>query len=297
MRAGEPSRTAEYMALFRAVESCRPEDLRLFSDPLAVGFLSRGLRTAAVAARVPGLRALIPRLIDHRAPGPRISALVRTRLIDYALVAAVADGARQLVLLGAGYDSRPYRIQGTQSLRVFEVDHPTTQAAKRRGLERMLGSLPPNVTFVEVDFVRQELEAVLLAAGFDVGQPTLFIWEGVTNYLNDDAVDRTVRWIASHSAPKSRLSFTYVDRGLLDSSRSFPCSDRWIASVRDAGEPFTFGLDPDGIGDYLAARGMRLLSDVSTADALERFRRKLLKEALPSGFYRVALAEVAPMRR
>ena len=297
MRAGQPSRTAEYMALFRAVESCRPEELRLFSDPLAIGFLSRGLRTVAVTARVPGFRSLIPPLIDHRAPGPRISALVRTRLIDDALVAALADGAQQLVLLGAGYDSRPYRIQGIESIRVFEVDHPTTQAAKRRGLERMLGSLPPNVTFVEVDFARQELAAVLLAAGFDTCEPTFFIWEGVTNYLNDDAVDRMVRWIAAHSPAASRLSFTYVDRGLLDGSKSFPGSERWIASVRNAGEPFTFGLDPDGLGDYLAQRGMRLLSDVSTADALERFRRKLLDETLPPGFYRVALAEVAPMDR
>jgi methyltransferase (TIGR00027 family) len=296
MRVGKPSRTAEYMALFRAVESCRAEHLRLFTDPFAIGFLTSGLRATVTAARLPGLRSLVPRAIDHRAPGPRISALVRTRMIDDALTGALAEGARQVVILGAGYDSRAYRIKGIEHAHVFEVDHPTTQTAKRRRLVRMLGVLPSTVTFVAVDFMRADFGPLLMAAGYDVSQRAFFIWEGVTNYLDDDAVDGTLRWIAEHSAPDSRLSFTYVDRGLLDGSKSFPGSEQWVASVRKAGEPFTFGLEPATLAPYLAERGMQLLSDVSTADALTYYGRRASGELPPPGFYRVALAEVAGRR-
>jgi len=106
-----------------------------------------------------------------------------------------------------------------------------------------------------------------------------------------------VRWIASHSAQASRLSFTYVDRGLLDGSKSFPGSESWTASVREAGEPFTFGFDPDGLDHYLGERGMRLLSDVTTADALENLRPQLSNVSRPPSFYRVALAEVRAARQ
>lgn len=293
MKAGEPSRTAEYMALFRAVESCRPERFRLFNDPYAIGFLSPALRATATAARLPGLRTLVPRIIDHRAPGPRISALVRTRMIDDALTDALVDGTQQVVILGAGYDSRAYRIQGIERARVFEVDHPTTQTAKRQRLGHMLDAVPSTVTFVAVDFLREDLGALLAAAGYDSGQRAFFIWEGVTNYLDADAVNETLLWIAENSAPDSRLSFTYVNRGLLDGSKSFPGSERWVASVRRAGEPFTFGLEPATLATYLGERGMHLLSDASTADALTHHARRASRELPPPGFYRVGLAEVA----
>jgi methyltransferase (TIGR00027 family) len=292
MRAGEPSRTAEYMALFRAVESCQPEGRRLFSDPFAIGFLTPGLRVAASVARLPGLGWLVPRLIDARASGPRVSALLRTRLIDDALVEALAKETRQVVLLGAGYDSRPYRTEGIQAARVFEVDHPTTQAVKRGRLERMLGSLPANVAYVAVDFVREDLGAALLEAGYNPAERTFFIWEGVTNYLNAIAVDATLRLIASDSGPGSRLSFTYIHRGLLDGSARFPGSEPWVKAVQGAGEPFTFGLHPAELRAYLAERGLRLLSDISTAEALKRYRPNVGNAAAPPAFYRVALAEV-----
>jgi methyltransferase (TIGR00027 family) len=291
MRAGSPSRTAEYMALFRAVESCRPEDRRLFSDPFAAGFLSGGLRAAARAAQVPVLRQLVPRLIDRRAPGPRISAVVRTRLIDDAIAEGLEGGARQLVILGAGHDSRAYRLEAARGVRVYEVDHPTTQAAKRARVRRMLGKEPPRVTFVPIDFASQQLGPPLFAAGYDPKALTFVVWEGVTNYLDADAVDSTLRWIAGNAPSRSRLSFTYVDRALLDGSKTFPGSQRWVQSVEKAGEPFTFGLDPDALDRYLAERGLELLDDTTTAVALARYGRR--DDEAPPAFYHVALAQIA----
>ena len=278
MRAGRPSRTAEYMALFRALESTRPAGQRAFSDPLAAGFLTPPLRAAVALAGLPLLGELVPRVVDCRWPGPRASAIVRTRIIDDALGQALHDGARQVVVLGAGYDTRAYRTDGIDATRVFEVDHPSTQASKRARLEHLIGPVPPYVSFVGIDFDKDKLGAALLRAGYAQTEATFFIWEGVTNYLTAEAVDTTLRWVAEHSGPGSAICFTYIHRGLLDGSASFPGSEPWVAAVRGAGEPFTFGWDPAELADYLAERGLRLISDVST---------------LPGGFYRVALARTA----
>lgn len=289
MRAGKASRTAEYMALFRAVESCRRPGARLFFDPFASGFLRPGLRAVALAARLPGAQRAVERLIDRRAGGPRISALVRTRLIDEALGGALGDGARQLVILGAGFDSRAYRVKQLATLRVFEVDHPSTQRAKRARLARMLASPPAHVSFVALDFAHEHLGQALARAGYDPAERTFAIWEGVTNYLDAAAVDATLSWFAANSGPRSRISFTYVERGLIDGSKHFAGAEPWLRRVRRAGEPFTFGLEPTELGAYLSARGLRLLSDASTADALARLAQRA--EQPPPAFYRVALAE------
>jgi methyltransferase (TIGR00027 family) len=292
MRTGVASRTAEYMALFRALESGRPADRRLFEDRFAAGFLSSPMRSVVALSRLPLLGGSIRRFIDRRWPGPRVSATVRTRVIDEALSAGLSDGARQLVLLGAGYDSRPYRIEGADQIRTFEVDHPDTQAAKRRRLLRMLPAPPTGTAFVGIDFDREDLGAALGRAGYSSDELTFFIWEGVTNYLTADAVDATFRWISTHAALGSRIVFTYVHSGLLDGSERFSESEQWVGAVRSAGEPFTFGLDPDQLAAYLAERGLRLLSDVSTTEALDRYRSRLGDAPLPPAFYRVALAQV-----
>lgn len=292
MREGEPSRTAEYMALFRAVETARP-GRRLCVDPWAVRFLGAPLRAVALLARVPGPAAVVRRLIDRRAPGPRVSAIVRTRLIDEALRDALAAGACQLVLLGAGYDSRALRIAGIERATVFEVDHPTTQAVKRRRLRRALGASPAPITFVAVDFACEDFGEALLAAGYDTAVPTVCIWEGVTNYLGAELVEATLGWLAAHAGPGSRLVFTYVDRGVLDGSIRFPGADPWLEAVRRAGEPFTFGLVPAAVPSFLAERGWRLLDDTSTAEALSRFT-PVPRESPPPAFYRVALAALSP---
>ena len=142
---GQSSRTAEYMALFRALETNRSPERRLFADPLAASFLSRPLIDVARAGRLPGLRSVVPWVIDRRYPGPRPSAVARTKVLDDALVAAIARGVEQVVILGAGYDSRAYRLPGAGRLRVFEVDHPDTQTVKRRVLAGVLGRLPGHV--------------------------------------------------------------------------------------------------------------------------------------------------------
>jgi methyltransferase (TIGR00027 family) len=270
MRAGRPSRTARQNALFRALEARRPPGERIADDPLAVRFLSPELRLLAEAARAPALRRLIEHVIDRNWPCARPGVVVRTRLIDETVVEALPH-VEQLLILGAGFDTRAYRLPGVDRRRVFEVDHPSTQDDKRRILHRRAGGVPPHVTLVPVVFGTDDPAARLREAGFVLGTRTLVIWEGVTNYLDAAAVDTTFAFLAGALGPGSPVVFTYVHRGMLDGSATFAGAETTMRAVRKVGEPFTFGFDPCEVGAYLAARGFDLVWDTEVAEAAARY--------------------------
>ena len=120
------------------------------------------------------------------------------------------------MILGAGYDSRAYRFDALKDpIRVFEVDHPATQQAKLEGVRKIFGSLPEHVRYVAIDFNQQTLEDCLAAHGYDPQAKTVFLWQGVTYYLEPAAVDSTLTFIARHAAPGSSVIFDYIDNALL----------------------------------------------------------------------------------
>lgn len=297
-RSGDrPSRTAEYMALFRAVETAERADRRLFEDRYAAALLTGRLKALAGFARLPVAGRLATWFLDAGWPRTRSSAVVRTRLIDDLVRQAVRGGARQALLLGAGFDSRPYRLEEMRDVPLFEVDHPATQQAKRQRLEARLGRLPGNVHFVPVDFERDDLETALLRAGFDTRVVAVAVWEGVVSYLTPAAVDQNfrmlARMLACNGAQGSQLIFTYVHKGALDGSMEFREAQRWKSSVRSTGEPFIFGFDPAELEDYLQARGFALMSDLSTAEAAKLYCAPMQRREAGSELYRIAGARRA----
>ena len=291
MEPNRASRTAEYMALYRSIESARPRSKRLFTDPFAIHFLRPSLRRAALLARVPYLAKAVSWYADRKAPGARTSAIARTRLIDDVVMEGLRDGIRQLVLLGAGFDCRGYRLSGINDVTVFEVDHPATLAVKLSRLGRAIQELPANVRFVEIDFDRQSLAEALNERGFDPSQPTIFVWEGVTNYLGASAVDAVLRYVAG-CASGTLLVFTYVHRGALDGSLTFPDAARIMRNVAELSEPWTFGFVPQELTSYLGDRGLRLVRD----DDARQYRRcyfgKVAESMKGYDFYHVAVATV-----
>ncbi len=281
MRDGVASRTAQYMALFRALETIRPERERLFADPQASAFLDRGLRAAVTAARVPLLGGLVPAYIDRRWPGPRASGVLRTRVIDDAVRAALDDGARQVVILGAGFDTRALRL-ARSGVRYFEVDHPDTQALKRAA-----GTVD-GTRYVAVDFAREEVGPALAAAGLEDDARTLFLWEGVLSYLEPPAIDAMLRWMAVTGGPGSSVVFTYVDRAALTGPRTTsPGGRRWS----EPESRFVPGSTLRRWTPIWPTDGLRLVWDESTAESARR-HRPAEASAIPP-FYRVALAERA----
>lgn len=207
MRNGWSSFTAALVTLARDVSTRDAALGGVCHDAIAHRMLPAPLRELASALEalplpvLAGVRRLSLGLFDHIA--------LRTGMIDDVLPAALAGGARQLVILGAGYDTRAFRLPALRGCRVFEVDHPDTQARKR---ERGAG-LPltaAEMQHVACDFHAGELERVLQQAGFDPAAPSVWLWEGVTVYLHEAAVRGTLATLARLSAPGSTLISTYV---------------------------------------------------------------------------------------
>jgi methyltransferase (TIGR00027 family) len=230
-----PSRTAEFMALFRALESTRPAYRGLFKDRFAKCFLSPSLRTVAALSRLPGIYNIFAGIIDSRWPGARTSGIARTREIDDLAIEALSRGTKQIVLLGAGFDSRPYRLSGMERATVYEVDHPATSARKQEIIKRALKSVPANVRFVSMDFNKDSLDEKLGEAGFKSSLPAFIIWEGVSNYLSSEAVDSTLAW-CGRAAISGKVVFTYIDKEVLANPGSFYGTDRITNLLQGIGE-------------------------------------------------------------
>jgi methyltransferase (TIGR00027 family) len=185
MQTGEPSRTAWAAAAHRAAHQIL-ERGRIFADPLALTILDTDPQ------------AIVRDAEEHPFRRPmRMFIAVRTRFAEDALTAAVAKGTRQLVILGAGLDTYAYRGAMREHLHIFEVDHPATQAWKRKRLAEAAIALPDCLTFAPIDFEHESLAGGLAAAGFDLSQQTFFMWLGVVPYLTEHAVLSTLGYIAS----------------------------------------------------------------------------------------------------
>ena len=182
-------------------------------------------------------------------------------------------GIDQFVILGAGFDTRPYRLPPDTQVRSFEVDAPKTQAVKRDMLDKA-GVDARQVTFVPADFEAEDWLAKLIAAGFDTARPALFLWEGVTLYLDREAVEDTLRKVAS-CAKGSLLAFDYFTTETLESSELYWRFAR--AATNAGGEPMKFGVDStppsrERLSELLRSCGLALLEQRTLGRETEKAR-------------------------
>lgn len=285
MKANVTSRTAQYMALFRALETTRPKDQRLFTDPFATWFLDGGLRTGVWLCRIPGWRAIAESIIRRKIPGALSSGIARTKYIDDLLQRAVRDGAQQVFILGAGFDTRGLRLPFLEQVKVVEIDHPNTAAYKLAKLRAH--KIPARVFYYQIDFNKQSLDQLGALNNFDFTLPTAIIWEGVTNYLNKEAIDSTFAFLRRF-APGSAVIFTYVHQQILDDPAAFYGGEKLLQDVAGLEEQWTFGFDPAALPAYLESFDFKLEEDLGAAEYRERY----LPERGEQGyeFYRVAYA-------
>jgi len=272
----------------RVVELYTPEEKRLFHDPLALKLLPPLWQVLFRFLYLPGLRHLLLSLRERRMPGTLGAILCRTRYLDDVLRGSLEDGLEQLVILGAGFDTRPYRIDGVDQIQVFELDLPGSVRLKKIRLKKVLGAVPEHVTLAGIDFNRQPLGGVLEAAGFKQGRRTLFLWEGVTQYLTGEAVKDTLTFIADTG---SSIAFTYVPQGIIDGTARPDWFDTLLSFARRAGSPFIFGLDPTELESYLADLGLKLVGHVGAEEYRKRYLEPLGRDLNVFGGERVAFAE------
>ena len=173
--------------------------------------------------------------------------ILRTRFIDEALKRAVDDGATQIVILGAGFDSRAYRFRGLlKHCRVIEVDAELTQDHKKRRIQATLGEVLPNLTYVSLDFAKDGIRDALKAGGFREGEKSFYIWEGVSMYLPEKSVREMLQMVAAHSAPGSSIVLDYANSLGIEIIKQNPQGPAGL--LASWGEPWIFGV-PGANGD------------------------------------------------
>ncbi len=259
MRRNQSSLTAAGIAIARAVESNKPAQTRICYDPYARQFVPAWMYHVFGFFIRSGYAEL-------RGPGVAGYLAARERYIDDVLQSYIDAGLKQLVILGAGFDSRAYRFDLAGRVMTYEVDLPATQADKQEKVRRIFGSLPTHVAYVAVDFNTQTLAERLLPAGFDPRLTSLFIWQGVSMYLTAAGVDATLDFVVRNSAPGSAIVFDYLYQSALNGVHK----QREVSNMRRyrfmIGEELTFGI-PRGAGEaFLLARGFRQARDINAAD-------------------------------
>ena len=255
---GSPSQTAEWMCLARALERRKPVAERIVDDPWAEHFLG-ALSRAVLAVGGPWLGSnVFPGTLVHY-------ILARQRFTDEHLAAALDRGVDQLVVVGAGYDSRAWRFADRLAV-AFEVDHPDT-AARKAALVAGLDVPPGDRRVVTVDLAVADLETVLRDAGHDPTRPTFFAWEGVTMYLDRAAILKTLGTLRTLMAPGSALSLDLWWNSQL--TGVLGAAWRVAPAVLGAlGEPLTFECRPDQVPALLADAGLGV-ADLATPGELQ----------------------------
>jgi len=252
-----PRSTAEGACALRAAGALEEDPAVRCPDDMAAAFLG-GFNVTTLAKRRL-TRRLFLRGANRSVPGAYSYEIVRAKFIDEVVVGETEAGLDELVLLGSGLDSRPYRLaEQLGGVRVIEVDHPDSLASKRQRLRRLGGCETDHVTYVSVDFTRDDLDAALAAAGHERSAATLFVWSGVSMYLPGDAVSAVLTWVGEHDSPRTSIVFDVIWAAALDGSREY----YGAAELRDgvakkAGEPLRWGMPEGQVEETLSGFGIR----------------------------------------
>ena len=258
-----PSQTALRVALRRAAHQLYDAKPLVLDDPMAVRIL--GKRYAGELERTPGRD---PKLKERPfSAALRAFVVARSRYAEDLLNAAVERGVRQYVLLGAGLDTFGHRNPYPQ-VRVFEVDHPATQAWKRELAAEAGLESPASLVYAPVDFERESLAKGLAAAGFDAGSPALFAWLGVTPYLTLAAFRATVGYIGSRAGGSGMVMDYGQPRHALPPLEQL-AHDSLASRVARAGEPFRLFFTPGEVAAEM--KGFHAIEDLGSGEINARY--------------------------
>lgn len=258
--------TAGFTCFTRACAVCEKEPFR-GPDDLAKIFLPG---FATLILNVPFLR----NIFMHRIAPPGIYEYVmaRTRIFDDCFKLALDEGFEQIVILGAGMDTRALRFSRINNgTRVFELDLPKIQEPKLDILKRKQIVLPEELTFVAIDFNQQDLGIELAQAGYKKDGRTLFLWEGISMYLQAEAVDQALNFIRTSAGAGSRLTMDYVRASVIRGEHKQYGEEQIYATVVGAGERWTFGIEEKRLPDFFKARGFQLLDHYTPLEMQEKY--------------------------
>jgi methyltransferase (TIGR00027 family) len=257
MKPNEPSRTALIIARQRAAHQALDHGAILY-DPFALKILREDERDVLQFANAHPLASI-----------GRLFTAARSRIAEDASSRAVERGVRQIVILGAGLDTFALRNPHGAQIRIYEVDHPATQAGKCERLAEAQIALPPWLIFAPVDFEQDDVGEKLVAAGFQQNAPAFFTWLGVTPYLTQAAIGRTLDYISS--IRNSEVVFDYMEppEGFSEELRQIEKAR--AEQLEKMGERSLSRFEPDGIATLLRSHGFCDLEDVDFDEIAARF--------------------------
>lgn len=283
------TRTARGTMLLAAIENNFPPERALTRDDLAEAILPLGMRLFARVTRIAWFREWFIRRLERAHPGTWAGIACRKRYIDEKMGEALASPLGAIVNLGAGLDTRTYRLPRPTGVPVFEVDLPENLTRKRAWLDRRFGGVPAGCALVPVDFDREELGRVLTARGLTDDAPIFFIWEGVTQYLTEAGVRATFAFLARAPAG-SRLVFSYVVRDFIAGAdlHGLPGVHRKLVA-RD--RLWHFGLPPEQVDAFLGEYGWRTVEHLGTPEFMARYVEPAGRDLSVMTIERLVLAE------
>ncbi len=283
MKNNRSSLTAEGIAIARVLENEKPENEHICDDPYARQLISPLFYW---------IGKILADAEERKGPGVLGFLVARCRYMDDALKQALQTGLEQLVILGAGLDSRAYRFEEIKrGVKVFEVDHPASQAAKLKKVKKIFGELPKHVCYVPIDFNEETLDK-LFEQGFGRTLRSLFIWEGVSMYLTEAAVDQTLTWISHNSDKGSELVFDFLYSSALTPGKQPYEVRKSMRAGRLTGEGLSFGIDKGGLTPFLSKRGFTDIHEVTARDLHQLFFHGVNEKRIVADHYAIAHATV-----
>lgn len=282
--------TSEKAAVTRAIEMLYPKTERLYEDPYSIKFITPFNRFFLNIMKSKKVRDWMMNLTEKAGPGIYGGVISRTKYMDDVLESAIAGNFDAVVNLGGGYDTKCLRFD-FKNLQYYHIDQTSVIGSYKKIMAGLQDAIPPYVRFVPVDFNSQSLEDELAKAGFNQGGKTLFLWEGVTQYIAMDAVSDVLNYVASCSKG-SQVVFTYVPQRVFTEPDAFSEYQFTIKAVKKTGEEWVTGFDPEKMPKFLQEHGLHLIEDVGAKEYRERYFEPIGREMTIMPIERIIFAEV-----
>jgi methyltransferase (TIGR00027 family) len=191
--------------------------------------------------------------------------------------------------LGAGFDTRLYRLSALRDLPAWEVDQPTNIEAKKAGLHKALGQIPSNISLVPINFMEEDIGALLAVQGYAINSKTFFIWEAVSQYLTETAVRQTFKFLAQARAG-SQVAFTYILKDFIEGKELYGLENSYEQLVAK-NQIWHFGFAPEEVPDFLQQYGWRMVEDLGYDELGERYLKPTGRDLPSMAIERIVYAE------
>jgi len=272
-----------------ALEQLVPKEQRIIYDAVAYQLLPVPFKGLVNVCRIDLIRKTLLNLVDRKAPGIHGGILCRKRFIAETLIAALNAGVQSVVILGAGFDTLAYRVTELESRQVYEVDLPQVIQSKNAQLQRLFGRIPAHVKLASLDFDSQDLGDALRQAGYSGTEPTIFIWEGVTQYITEAAVGKVFEFL-KQAPVRSQLVFTYIRKDFIEGKQLYGLNLVYDQSVVKS-RLWRFGFDPESVGAFLSEYSWIEVEQVGNVEYQERYLKPVNRELLVMEVERAVHAE------